>query len=158
VLLIDDFGRQKISPERILNRWIVPLEKRVDYLDLSNGKRICVPFEQMLVFSTNLRPADVVDEAFLRRITYKVEIPDPTEEQFRGVFRQVAQGLQLELMDADLDDLIYRHYTLTHRPLRFCHARDLLQQVATACDFSRQPRRLTRELVEDAVLNYFCVS
>lgn len=158
VLLIDDFGRQKVDPEHILNRWIVPLEKRVDYLDLSNGKRVCVPFEQMLVFSTNLRPADVVDEAFLRRITYKVEVPDPTEEQFRAVFWQVARRLQLTVSESDLDDLIYRHYTLAHRPLRFCHARDLLQQIATACDFVRQPRQVTRELMEDAVLNYFCVS
>lgn len=158
VLLIDDFGRQKVNPEHLLNRWIVPLEKRVDYLDLSNGKRISVPFEQMLVFSTNLRPADVVDEAFLRRITYKVEAPDPTEEQYRSVFRQVAARLQLNATDADLNDLIERHYRLAHRPLRFCHPRDLLQQVATACDFAGQPRQIDRELIDEAVQNYFCVS
>lgn len=158
VLLIDDFGRQKVDPEQLLNRWIVPLEKRVDYFDLSNGKRVCVPFEQMLVFSTNLRPADVVDEAFLRRITYKVEVPDPTEEQFRAVFLQVAKRMQLEIAQADLDDLIERHYRMAHRPLRFCHPRDLLQQVSTACDFNRQRRQATPELLEDAVLNYFCVS
>jgi len=157
VLLIDDFGRQKVEPETILNRWIVPLEKRVDYLDLSNGKRVCVPFEQMLVFSTNLRPADVVDEAFLRRITYKVEIPDPTEAQFRAVFRQVAAKLEIAFTATDLDDLIARHYVAAQRPLRFCHPRDLLQQIATACEFNSQPRTLTRELVDDAVMNYFCV-
>ncbi len=158
VLLIDDFGRQKVDPEHLLNRWIVPLEKRVDYLDLSNGKRICVPFEQMLVFSTNLRPADVVDEAFLRRITYKVEAPDPTEEQFRIVFRQVAERLKITVTEADVDDLIHRHYRLANRPLRFCHARDLLQQAATACDFACQPRQMNRQLIDEAVQNYFCVS
>lgn len=157
VLLIDDFGRQKIDPERILNRWIVPLEKRVDYLDLRNGKRICVPFEQMLVFSTNLRPEDVVDEAFLRRITYKVEVPDPTEEQFRAVFWQYARELKLEVSPEDLNELIERHYQQVQREFRFCHPRDLLQQVATACDFAGEPRRLTRQLIDDAVLNYFCV-
>jgi predicted ATPase with chaperone activity len=158
VLLIDDFGRQRVDPKEILNRWIVPLEKRVDYLDLSNGKRICVPFEQMLVFSTNLRPADVVDEAFLRRITYKIEVPDPTEDQFRAVFWQVAEKLRLEATEGDLDDLLHRHYKTVHRPLRFCHPRDLLQQVATACDFLGEPRRVTPGLMMEAVLNYFCAS
>lgn len=158
VLLIDDFGRQKVDPEHILNRWIVPLEKRVDYLDLCNGKRVCVPFEQMLVFSTNLRPADVVDEAFLRRITYKVEVPDPSEEQFRDVFWQVARSLGLAATEEHIEDLIHRHYRLAHRPMRFCHPRDLLLQVATACDFAEQPRRITQTLIDDAVLNYFCVA
>ncbi len=158
VLLIDDFGRQKVDPEHILNRWIVPLEKRVDYLDLSNGKRVCVPFEQMLVFSTNLRPADVVDEAFLRRITYKVEVPDPTEDQFREVFWKVAGTLGLSLTEDDLEDLIHRHYRLPHRPMRFCHPRDLLQQVAIACDYASIPRRMTATLIDDAVLNYFCAT
>lgn len=157
VLLIDDFGRQRVEPETILNRWIVPLEKRIDYLDLSNGKRVAVPFEQMLVFSTNLRPADVVDEAFLRRITYKVEIPDPTETQFRSVFSQVAAKLQIDAAAEEIDDLIARHYVEAGRPLRFCHPRDLLQQIATACDFNSQPRKLSRELMDDAAKNYFCV-
>ncbi|MFO0918211.1 MAG: AAA family ATPase [Planctomycetaceae bacterium] len=158
VLLIDDFGRQKVDPEHILNRWIVPLEKKVDYLDLSNGKRVCVPFEQMLVFSTNLRPADVVDEAFLRRITYKVEVPDPTEEQFRDVFWTVARTLKLSMTEEGLEDLIHRHYRLPRRPMRFCHPRDLLQQVAIACDYADEPRTLTPTLVDDAVLNYFCAT
>ncbi len=156
VLLIDDFGRQKVDPVTILNRWIVPLEKRIDFLDLSNGKRVSMPFEQMLVFSTNLRPRDVVDEAFLRRITYKVEVPDPTEDQFRAVFRQVAH--KLELADAELDELLSVHYRQANRAFRFCHARDLLQQVATACDFIGQSRRVTRDLIEDAVRNYFCLA
>jgi predicted ATPase with chaperone activity len=158
VLLIDDFGRQKVDPVTILNRWIVPLEKRIDFLDLSNGKRVSMPFEQMLVFSTNLRPRDVVDEAFLRRITYKVEVTDPTEDQFRAVFRQVAHKLELAVADAELDELLSVHYRQANRAFRFCHARDLLQQVATACEFTGQSRRVTRDLLEDAVRNYFCLA
>ncbi|MCA9184261.1 MAG: AAA family ATPase, partial [Planctomycetales bacterium] len=95
-LLVDDFGRQRIEPTELLNRWIVPLETAVDFLNLPSGKKICVPFEQMIVFSTNLAPRDLVDEAFLRRIPYKVEAPNPTDEQFLNVFKIMAKKLGVE--------------------------------------------------------------
>ena len=86
-LVIDDFGRQKMSTDKLLNRWIVPLEKRYDYLNLPNGKKIQVPFDQLIIFSTNLEPKDLVDEAFLRRIPYKIEVIDPTEQEFRDLLK-----------------------------------------------------------------------
>ena len=86
-LLIDDFGRQRIEPQELLNRWIVPLESRVDYLKLASGKKIQVPFEQLIIFSTNLEPSDLVDDAFLRRIPYKIEISDPSAKEFHVLFQ-----------------------------------------------------------------------
>jgi len=92
-LVIDDFGRQRMSTDELLNRWIVPLEKRYDYLNLANGKKIEVPFDQLVIFSTNLEPRDLVDDAFLRRIPYKIEVTDPTEEEFRDLFKMMAPAL-----------------------------------------------------------------
>ena len=88
-LVIDDFGRQRMSIDELLNRWIVPLEKRYDFLNLPNGKKVQVPFDQLIIFSTNLEPRDLVDDAFLRRIPYKVEVEDPTEEEFRDLFKMM---------------------------------------------------------------------
>lgn len=155
VLLIDDFGRQRVTPQAILNRWIVPLERRVDYLDLANGKRVDVPFEQLLVFSTNLRPEEVADEAFLRRIPYKISVPDPTEDQFRAVFASAAKSLDLSFVPADVDRLIERHYRAVDRPFRFCHPRDLLRQVSHRCDYLGGPRVAHAEALDEAVANYF---
>src|SRR4030067_2110722 len=92
MFLIDDFGRQQMRPRDLLNRWIVPLEKRVDFLTLATGRKIDVPFDALIVFSTNLNPDELVDEAFLRRIRYKIHIPDPTWEEFREIFKRVANG------------------------------------------------------------------
>ena len=98
-LVIDDFGRQRMSTDELLNRWIVPLEKRHDYLNLANGKKIQVPFDQLVIFSTNLEPKDLVDDAFLRRIPYKIEVIDPTEEEFRDLFKMMAPQLGFEYDD-----------------------------------------------------------
>ena len=94
-LVIDDFGRQRMRIDELLNRWIVPLEKRYDFLNLANGKKIQVPFDQLIIFSTNLEPRDLVDEAFLRRIPYKIEVVDPTEEEFRELFRLMCKSLNI---------------------------------------------------------------
>ena len=96
-LVIDDFGRQRIKIDELLNRWILPLEKRYDFLNLPNGKKIEVPFDQLIIFSTNLEPRSLVDEAFLRRIPYKIEVPDPTEDEFRDLFKLVAAEARLPL-------------------------------------------------------------
>src|SRR4029078_13053792 len=95
-LVIDDFGRQKMSTDTLLNRWIVPLEKRFDFLNLPNGKKIQVPFDQLIVFSTNLEPKQLVDEAFLRRIPYKIEVIDPDEQSFRQLLKIMAGKLGVE--------------------------------------------------------------
>ena len=105
-LVIDDFGRQRMSTDELLNRWIVPLEKRYDYLNLANGKKIEVPFDQLVIFSTNLEPRDLVDDAFLRRIPYKIEVVDPTEDEFRELFKMMAPKLGFNYDDKVVDYLL----------------------------------------------------
>lgn len=156
-LVIDDFGRQRMSIDDLLNRWIVPLEKRYDFLNLPNGKKIQVPFDQLIIFSTNLEPRELVDEAFLRRIPYKIEVIDPTEEEFRDLFKMVGQQLGLEYRPEAIDYLIQTHYKATGRPLRFCQPRDLLLQIRNYCAYHDQPPKLTNEHFDLAVENYFAV-
>ena len=155
VLVIDDFGRQQMDPTELLNRWIVPLEKRYDFYNLPNGKKVQIPFDQLLIFSTNLEPKDIVDEAFLRRIPYKVEIADPSEGQFRSLFESQCRTLGLDFRTQALDHLIEKHYKPLDRPFRFCHPRDLLLQVKNFCDFHESSNDLTEERLDDAVHNYF---
>ena len=154
-LVIDDFGRQQISPAELLNRWIVPLEKRYDYLNLPNGCKLQVPFEQFVIFSTNLEPKLLVDEAFLRRIPYKINVPNPTVKQFRDLFRETAENLGIGPAEAMLDYLITRHYQTPGREFRFCHPRELLHHVAIYCDFLGIPRALSVEAIDAAAGDYF---
>ncbi len=156
-LLIDDFGRQKMSTDQLLNRWIVPLEKRWDYLNLVSGKKIQVPFDQLIIFSTNLEPKDLVDEAFLRRIPYKIEVVDPTEEAFRQLFRLVCPRLGFEYDEPSIDHLIQTHYKPVGRPYRSCQPRDLLLQVRNHCFYQGRPMRLSPDAFDFAVSNYFSV-
>lgn len=156
-LVIDDFGRQRMSIDQLLNRWIVPLEKRYDFLNLPNGKKIKVPFDQLIVFSTNLEPRELVDEAFLRRIPYKIEVIDPTEEEFRDLFRGMAPKLGFTYREEPIDYLIETHYKETGRPMRFCHPRDLLLQVRSSCAYHNRAPELTNEALDLAVDIYFSV-
>lgn len=155
-MVIDDFGRQRISSRDLLNRWIFPLERRVDFLNSPGGKKIQVPFEQFVVFATNLAPQDLVDEAFLRRIPYKIELGDPTEGTFRRLFEVVAGQLGIPHNATAVDHLLTRHYRgATLRPLRACHPRDLLVQIRNLCEFRNLPLGLTPDLVDAAARNYF---
>jgi len=156
-LVIDDFGRQRMRIDELLNRWIVPLEKRYDFLNLPNGKKINVPFDQLIIFSTNLEPRDLVDEAFLRRIPYKIEVVDPSEEEFRQLFEIMAPRLGLRYRPEAIDYLIETHYKKVGRPLRFCQPRDLLLQVRNYCVYYKQPLELTNEYLDKATENYFAV-
>ncbi len=156
-LVVDDFGRQKMSIDSLLNRWIVPLEKRIDFLNLPNGKKIQVPFDQLIIFSTNLEPKELVDEAFLRRIPYKIEIIDPTEEEFRDLVKLMCGRLGFTYEDAPVNYLIDTHYKKTGRPFRCCQPRDLLQQVKNYCLFRKVPPRLTNDYFDLACENYFAV-
>lgn len=156
-LVIDDFGRQRMRIEELLNRWIVPLEKHYDFLNLPNGKKIQVPFDQLLVFSTNLEPRDLVDEAFLRRIPYKIEVLDPTEDEFRNLFAFMAPRLGFEYRPEPVGYLIRRHYKEVGRPFRFCHPRDLLLQVRNYCSYHKEPLVLKEEYFDMACENYFAV-
>lgn len=154
-LVIDDFGRQRMTTDELLNRWIVPLEKRYDFLNLPNGKKVEVPFDQLVVFSTNLEPKDLVDDAFLRRIPYKIDVLDPTADEFRKLFRVLAPKLGFEYNEEAVDYLIRTHYV--GRPFRCCHPRDLLMQIKNLCDFQGQPLVMSSENFDFAVDNYFAV-
>jgi len=156
-LLIDDFGRQRISPTDLLNRWIIPLENRHDYLMLATGKKIQVPFEQLIIFSTNLQPNDLADEAFLRRIPYKIEVGDPTREEFVTLFKIIAKGLHCEFRQEAVDHLIEKHYKKVGRPLRRCQPRDLLNQVRNYCVYNSLPVEMRTEYFHRVVPSYFTV-
>ena len=156
-LVIDDFGRQKMTTDQLLNRWIVPLEKRYDFLNMSSGKKIQVPFDQLIVFSTNLEPRDLVDDAFLRRIPYKIEVIDPSEEAFRELLKIMAPQVGVEYDEAVVDYLLETHYKAINRPLRCCQPRDLLLQIRNFCRYVRKPAKMTNESIDFAVQNYFAV-
>ncbi len=156
-LVIDDFGRQTMPVDELLNRWIVPLEKRYDFLNLPSGKKIQVPFDQLIIFSTNLEPKDLVDGAFLRRIPYKIEVPDPSKEEFLALFKLMTPLMGFEY-DADcVDYLIEKHYEAVKRPFRACQPRDLLLQVRNFCVYKKQPKKLSNQAFDFAVENYFSV-
>lgn len=154
-LVVDDFGRQRIAPVDLLNRWIVPLEKRYDVLNLGSGRRIDVPFDQLIVFATNLEPRQLVDEAFLRRIPYKIDVKDPTEAEFRELLHRSAQALDMACDDESIGYLIEKHYIQTNRPMRCCHPRDLVHQMHTYCSFLDHPLAVAPEAIDAAVENYF---
>ena len=156
-LVIDDFGRQRMSTDELLNRWIVPLEKRTDYLNLANGKKIEVPFDQLVIFSTNLEPKDLVDEAFLRRIPYKIEVTDPSEEEFRELFKMMAPQFGFEYKDEVVTYVLEKHYRAAGRAMRYCQPRDLLLQARNMCLYDTKTLTLTEEAMDFAVENYFAV-
>jgi len=155
VFLVDDFGRQRMRPQELLNRWIVPLENRVDYLTLNTGKKFQIPFEELIIFATNLDPNSLADEAFLRRIPYKIPIVDPTIEQFTQIFELNCQRHELAFHQVMMAYLFRRHYQPYRRPLRACHPRDLIEQVIAMCRYRGQEPAITRELIDAACRAYF---
>lgn len=155
VLVIDDFGRQRMGVADLLNRWIVPLDRRYDFLNLPSGKTIQVPFDQLLVFSTNLEPRDLVDEAFLRRISYKIEVTDPSLDDFRKLLTNYASHAKIPFDAEAVEYLIRVHYQQAKRPVRACHARDLLDQVRSYCGYRQLPLAMSTDAFDAAVRNYF---
>ena len=155
ILIIDDFGRQRVSPEELLNRWVVPLDRRIDFLTLAGGKKIEIPFDLLVVFATNLDPAKLVDEAFLRRIQTKIKIDFMTPDQFREIFRRLCVKHDLHYEQALADDLIRIIEQDRREPLRACYPRDILQQILWAAQYRQKKPRLDRKALEDACNNYF---
>lgn len=155
MLVVDDFGRQQMQPSELLNRWIVPLEENIDYLTFHTGKKFPVPFETLLVFSTNLDPKSLVDEAFLRRISHKMRIDNPSEEQYREIFLTVCEARGVEFKEEVFNYLLHRYYSDVDRPLRACHPRDLLKQVINFANYRNEPLALTTELIDRAAQSYF---
>jgi hypothetical protein len=156
-LLIDDFGRQRMSIDELLNRWIVPLEQRYDYLHLESGRSIQIPFDQLIIFSSNLEPKDLVDEAFLRRIPYKIEVTNPSEAEFRSLFRKSAVQFGFAYTEEILNYLIEIHYQKAGRTFRFCHPRDLLRQMANRSSLHQLEMIVDQAAVDEAVENYFSI-
>ena len=154
-LLIDDFGRQRVEPAALLNRWIVPLENRFDFLTLATGRKIQVPFDQLIIFSTNLEPEDLADEAFLRRIPYKVEVGNPSLQEFRSLFQHACHSVGCNFRPEAVDYLVQKHYRPTGRQLRRCHARDLLAQIKNYCVYLGSDVELRPDYLDRAVQGYF---
>jgi hypothetical protein len=154
VFLIDDFGRQRVSPKDLLNRWIIPLEERIDYLTLSTGRKLTMPFEQLIIFSTNLDPKDLVDDAFLRRIRHKIRIDAPDRAAYIEIFKLACQLQGVEFAESAVDWLFEKHYSGRRLP-RSSDPRDLLEIVSALCRFHDQPVELTETLVDAAARRFF---
>jgi predicted ATPase with chaperone activity len=155
MFLIDDFGRQQVRPRDLLNRWIVPLEKRVDYLTLQTGKKIEIPFDVLIAFSTNLNPAELVDDAFLRRIRHKIEVPNPTWDEYREIFLRIATKRNIPFEDDGFKYLVMEHYVKAKREPKSVHPRDLLDQIIDLAKYLEVEPRLSKELIDAAVEAYF---
>jgi DNA-binding MarR family transcriptional regulator len=148
--LIDDFGRQLAAPAEILNRWIVPMERHIDYLSFRTGGKMTVPFEAFLIFSTNLHPDKLGDEAFLRRIQYKMFLGNPKETEYRTIFENFARSKELTFSPAVLNDFLVRHYHHTRKPMRRCHPRDVISHAIDLINFERLDWELTTDVLNHA--------
>lgn len=155
IYLIDDFGRQRATPAEVLNRWIVPMERRVDFLTLQTGGKVTVPFEAFIVFSTNLRPDQLGDEAFLRRIHYKMHLKNPSVGEFRQIFDRFCDQSGLTRDDATVESFVRRHYVDAGRRMRRCHPRDILSHAIDLLNFERRELVLTGDVLERAYNSCF---
>ena len=155
VLVIDDFGRQQCSPRDLLNRWIVPLESRVDFLTLQSGQKFELPFMTMIVFATNVRPAELVDEAFLRRIQYKIFAESPSVQDFKTIFSACCRDLGATAEPGLVERVLVDYYRPRNIPLRGCHPRDLIGRALSQIEYLGLPHELTATLLEDACASYF---
>ncbi|PWH18502.1 MAG: AAA family ATPase [Anaerolineae bacterium] len=155
ILLIDDFGRQQIRPRDLLNRWIVPLENRIDYLTLKTGRKVEIPFDVMVIFSTNLPPRDLVDEAFLRRLRHKIEIGDPSYDEYREIFKRIASIKGVVYSDQGLAYLLQEWYIKRGRKLRASHPRDLCDQILDISRYLGVEPVMSKELIDRAAEAYF---
>ncbi len=155
IFMIDDFGRQQVRAMDLLNRWIVPLEKKYDYLNTVSGTKVEVPFDQLLIFSTNLDPRQLVDEAFLRRIKFKIEIRDPDEAQYRRIWELVCRSRRVELDESGIDYLIQKWYKPYNRPYRMCQPRDILDQMINIAKYNMERVNFSPDLIDAACATYF---
>ncbi len=155
MFLIDDFGRQQMDPQDLLNRWIVPLETRLDFLSLHTGKKIDIPFEQLVVFSTNLDPTDLVDDAFLRRIRHKIQVGNPTTEEFHQVFQAECERRKVPYTKEGFVHLVRNWYVKPKRGFKNCHPRDILDQLMDIAKYKQFKPVITPEMIDRACSAYF---
>lgn len=155
MMIIDDFGRQQIAAVELLNRWIVALESRVDHLTLHTGQTVEVPFDVVPLFATNLPPEGLADDAFLRRIRYKLEIPNPTNEEFEAIFRRICEAHSLAFDEEVFAYLVATYFGSAGREMRGCHPRDIVEAIVDAARHDGRSPELTREAVDEACQIYF---
>ena len=155
IFIIDDFGRQQVDPQHLLNRWVVPLERRTDFLSLQNGMKFEIPFDQLVIFSTNLEPKNLVDEAFLRRIRYKIKIDHPSESEYREIFEAVCRTKNVEYRKEMVDFLFDHYYRRLGCPLNACHPRDLVDHIVDDAHYHRHAPKLTEASLAAAWETYF---
>ena len=155
VFILDDFGRQLVQPRDLLNRWIVPLEKGVDYLTVHTGRKFPIPFRTLVIFATNLRPHDLVDEAFLRRIRYKIAMTDPTRAEYRQIFRMECERIPIPGADRAVDHLFREYYEKQGIPPRCCHPRDILEKIVDAARYEGVEPSLATEVLDQVCSSYF---
>jgi len=155
VFVVDDFGRQRIPPRDLLNRWIVPLESRVDFLTLHTGRKFEVPFNVFIIFATNLKPESLADEAFLRRIPYKIRAKNPTASEYTQIFDLVCRKRNVAFDPVMVEYLQRKYYQPRKLHMRACHPRDLVEQVIDMCRYQQREPAITRELLDAACASYF---
>jgi hypothetical protein len=155
LFIVDDFGRQQMDPQALLNRWIVNLDRRIDFMSLHTGMKFEIPFDQLVIFATNLEPKTLVDEAFLRRIRYKIKVDYPTEEEYEQIFRRVCALNKVESLPGVFDYLVRHYYKKLGVPFNACHPRDIIDHVIDDSRFYNHPPQMTREDIDTAWENYF---
>src|SRR6185295_4883611 len=155
LLVIDDFGRQRVRPEELLNRWVVPLDRNIDFLTLAGGKKLEVPFDCLVVFATNIDPGELVDEAFLRRIQTKIKLDNIAPDHFREIMKRVCSEYALPYNAGVTDELITYINQDLRQPLRSCYPRDIVNQICWAARYTRETPKFDREAMLQACRNYF---
>ena len=155
LLIIDDFGRQQVEPQRILNRWIVPLDRKIDFMTLNTGMKFNIPFDLLLVFATNLAPDELVDEAFLRRIHYKIKISHPSEIEFKKIFKTVCGHTGVTFNEDAYQFLLTYMYRARHIPFSACHPRDLVEHIINYSRYYSLPPEINEATIRFACDNYF---
>jgi predicted ATPase with chaperone activity len=155
LFIVDDFGRQQVDPQNFLNRWIVPLERRTDFLSFHTGMKIEIPFDQLVVFSTNLEPHSLVDDAFLRRIRYKINIDHPDLSEYKEIFQRVCESNGVAFDNHVFNYLIENYYHQKNVKLTSCHCRDLIEHIVDSARYHGIKPELTKETLSTAWNIYF---
>jgi len=155
IFIADDFGRQLVDPQNFLNRWIVPLDRRIDFMTLHTGMKFTIPFDMLTIFSTNIEPKQLVDEAFLRRIPYKIKIDHPSERDYETIFRMICRKNGVTFKEDSFNYLLDDYYRKLHVKLNACHPRDIVEQIVVTARYYGQPPELTKEAIQAAWTNYF---
>jgi len=153
IFVIDDFGRQRVRPHDLLNRWIFPLERKLDYLTLHTGKKFALLFDQLVIFATNFPPEEIMDPAQLRRVHYKLKINPPTAEEYKEIFRRICDSYGLEFSEEIMADLVNNYYMKHKVPFAGFHPKFIAEHVIAACNYLGTPPRITRQLLADSLEN-----